>query len=159
MDSYWWEYILAVDICSDVIVMSCWKVCGYCEILMALMSQSLWHQWNLSLTVYLKLGLPLNVLQFCRNQVIVWSSDMSCFLCVFTRFLRGTCKITDCPFSHKVAKEKMPVCSFFLRGVCNRDNCPYLHVNVSKSAELCQDFAKGYCALGDRVRLTPTCWI
>jgi hypothetical protein len=57
------------------------------------------------------------------------------------------------PFSHKVAKEKMPTCSYFLRGVCNRDNCPYRHVNVSKTAEVCQDFVKGFCSLGEKVKL------
>jgi hypothetical protein len=61
--------------------------------------------------------------------------------------------VDDCPFSHKVAKEKMPTCSYFLRGVCNRDNCPYRHVNVSKTAEVCQDFVKGFCSLGEKVKL------
>ncbi|XP_071173295.1 uncharacterized protein [Mytilus edulis] len=69
---------------------------------------------------------------------------------VCTRFLRGTCKVDDCLFSHKVAKEKMPTCSYFLRGVCNRDDCPYLHVNVSKTAKVCQDFIKGFCHLGEK---------
>ena len=57
----------------------------------------------------------------------------------------------DCPFSHKVSKEKMPVCSYFLRGKCNRDDCPYLHVNVNRDAEICEDFVNGYCPLGDQV--------
>ncbi|XP_052061583.1 uncharacterized protein LOC127701640 isoform X2 [Mytilus californianus] len=78
---------------------------------------------------------------------------------VCTRFLRGTCKVDDCLFSHKVAKEKMPTCSYFLRGVCNRDNCPYLHVNVSKTAKVCQDFIKGFCHLGEKCtkKHTMTC--
>ncbi|XP_063441303.1 uncharacterized protein LOC134721926 isoform X2 [Mytilus trossulus] len=71
---------------------------------------------------------------------------------VCTRFLRGTCKVDDCLFSHKVAKEKMPTCSYFLRGVCNRDDCPYLHVNVSKTAKVCQDFIKGFCQLGEKCK-------
>ncbi|KAL3860040.1 hypothetical protein ACJMK2_010222, partial [Sinanodonta woodiana] len=71
---------------------------------------------------------------------------------VCTRFLRGTCKVTDCPFSHKISKEKMPVCSFFLRGICNRDDCPYQHVNVGKDAKLCQDFVNGYCPLGEKCK-------
>ncbi|KAK2193007.1 hypothetical protein NP493_18g02027 [Ridgeia piscesae] len=69
---------------------------------------------------------------------------------VCTRFLRGTCKVTDCQFSHKVAPEKMPVCRFFLRGVCHKDDCPYLHVNVNRDAQICPDFLRGYCPLGDK---------
>lgn len=71
---------------------------------------------------------------------------------VCTRFLRGTCKVTNCPFSHKVAPEKMPVCRFFLRGVCHKDNCPYLHVNVNRDAQVCPDFLRGYCPLGDKCK-------
>ena len=67
------------------------------------------------------------------------------------RFLRGTCKVTDCPFSHKVAKDKMPVCLHYLRGTCSRDNCPYRHVKMSKDAEICQDFLNGYCPQGEMV--------
>lgn len=69
---------------------------------------------------------------------------------VCTRFLRGTCKVKDCPFSHKVSKDKMPVCSYFLKGVCNRDSCPYLHVNVNKDAEICGEFLKGYCPRAEK---------
>uniref|UniRef100_A0A3Q0RDR4 Zinc finger CCCH domain-containing protein 3 n=1 Tax=Amphilophus citrinellus TaxID=61819 RepID=A0A3Q0RDR4_AMPCI len=67
-------------------------------------------------------------------------------------FLRGTCKQADgtCPFSHKVAKEKMPVCSYFLKGICNNNDCPYSHVYVSRKAEVCQDFVKGYCPEGEK---------
>ncbi|KAL1425720.1 hypothetical protein MTO96_018887 [Rhipicephalus appendiculatus] len=68
---------------------------------------------------------------------------------VCTRFLRGTCKVSDCPFSHKIAPEKMPVCSFFLKGRCTNDPCPYRHVKVSSKAAVCEDFAvRGYCADG-----------
>lgn len=67
------------------------------------------------------------------------------------RFLRGTCKVENCPFSHKVSKEKMPVCAFFLRGVCTRENCPYLHVKVSQGAEICKDFVNGFCPLAEKV--------
>ena len=56
----------------------------------------------------------------------------------------------DCPFSHQVAKEKMPVCSFFLRGVCIRDACPYLHIKVNTGAQVCSDFLTGYCQLADK---------
>lgn len=69
------------------------------------------------------------------------------------RFLRGTCKIEKCPYSHKVAKEKMPVCAFFLRGVCTREDCPYLHVKVNQGAELCEDFITGFCSLAEKVCL------
>lgn len=68
---------------------------------------------------------------------------------VCTRFLRGTCKVSDCPFSHKIAPEKMPVCSFFLKGCCTNDPCPYRHVKVNSRAAVCKDFAIcGYCAEG-----------
>ncbi|CAN7991831.1 unnamed protein product [Ixodes hexagonus] len=64
-------------------------------------------------------------------------------------FLRGTCKVSDCPFSHKVAPEKMPVCSFFLKGRCTSNPCPYRHVKVNAKAEVCRDFAvHGFCTEG-----------
>jgi hypothetical protein len=68
---------------------------------------------------------------------------------VCTRFLRGTCKVTDCPFSHHVAPDKMPTCRYFLRGICSHDNCPYRHVRVASNAGPCLDFARGFCHLGD----------
>ncbi|XP_051879549.1 zinc finger CCCH domain-containing protein 3 isoform X2 [Pristis pectinata] len=77
---------------------------------------------------------------------------------VCTRFLRGTCKKTDgtCPFSHKVSKDKMPVCSYYLKGICSSNNCPYSHVYVSRKAEVCQDFLKGYCPLGAKCKKKHT---
>ncbi|XP_051562268.1 zinc finger CCCH domain-containing protein 3-like [Myxocyprinus asiaticus] len=72
---------------------------------------------------------------------------------ICTRFLRGTCKQTDgtCSFSHKVVKEKMPVCSYFLKGICNNSSCPYSHVYVSRKAAVCKDFVRGYCPQGDKL--------
>ncbi|KAJ8389016.1 hypothetical protein AAFF_G00124130 [Aldrovandia affinis] len=77
---------------------------------------------------------------------------------VCTRFLRGTCKQTDgsCTFSHKVSKEKMPVCSYFLKGICNNGSCPYSHVYVSRSAAVCQDFIRGYCPKGEKCKQKHT---
>ncbi|KAM9848415.1 uncharacterized protein zc3h3 isoform 1-T1 [Aulostomus maculatus] len=76
---------------------------------------------------------------------------------VCTRFLRGTCKQAGtCPFSHKVAKEKMPVCSYFLKGICNNSDCPYSHVYVSRKAEVCEDFVKGYCPEGEKCKKKHT---
>ncbi|XP_037105224.1 zinc finger CCCH domain-containing protein 3 isoform X1 [Syngnathus acus] len=77
---------------------------------------------------------------------------------VCTRFLRGTCKQADgaCPFSHKVAKEKMPVCSYFLKGICNNSECPYSHVYVSHKAKVCEDFVKGYCPQGEKCKKKHT---
>ncbi|XP_078254520.1 zinc finger CCCH domain-containing protein 3 isoform X2 [Rhinoraja longicauda] len=74
------------------------------------------------------------------------------------RFLRGTCKQTDgtCPFSHKVSKDKMPVCSYYLKGICSNNNCPYSHVYVSRKAEVCKDFLKGYCPLGPKCKRKHT---
>ncbi|KAK7115498.1 hypothetical protein V1264_001353 [Littorina saxatilis] len=77
-------------------------------------------------------------------------------IAVCTRFLRGTCKVENCPFSHKVSKEKMPVCAFFLRGVCTRENCPYLHVKVSQGAEICKDFVNGFCPLAEKCQKMHT---
>ncbi|XP_052232675.1 uncharacterized protein LOC127845667 isoform X2 [Dreissena polymorpha] len=71
---------------------------------------------------------------------------------VCTRFLRGTCKIKGCRFSHKISKEKMPVCSYFLKGICSRDECPYSHVNVSRDAEICEEFVNGYCKEGEKCK-------
>jgi hypothetical protein len=68
---------------------------------------------------------------------------------VCTRFIRGTCKATDCPFSHQIAPEKMPVCYFFLEGRCRNDSCPYRHVNVNPEAKSCRAFQVGYCAKGN----------
>lgn len=64
--------------------------------------------------------------------------------------------MSDCPFSHKVAREKMPVCSYFLKGLCHREACPYLHVNVNKDAEVCSDFVKGFCPLGEKCKKKHT---
>ncbi|KAM9483340.1 zinc finger CCCH domain-containing protein 3 [Clarias gariepinus] len=79
-------------------------------------------------------------------------------IAVCTRFLRGTCKQTDgtCPFSHKVSKEKMPVCSYYLKGICNNSNCPYSHVYVSRKAAVCQDFIRGYCPQGEKCKKKHT---
>ncbi|XP_061681392.1 zinc finger CCCH domain-containing protein 3 isoform X2 [Syngnathoides biaculeatus] len=77
---------------------------------------------------------------------------------VCTRFLRGTCKQPDaaCPFSHKVVKEKMPVCSYFLKGICNNSSCPYSHVYVSHKAKVCEDFVKGFCPEGEKCKKKHT---
>uniref|UniRef100_A0A1A8GU59 Zinc finger CCCH domain-containing protein 3 n=1 Tax=Nothobranchius korthausae TaxID=1143690 RepID=A0A1A8GU59_9TELE len=77
---------------------------------------------------------------------------------VCTRFLRGTCRQADgtCPFSHKVAKEKMPVCLYFLKGICNNSECPYSHVYVSHKAEVCRDFVRGYCPEGEKCKKKHT---
>jgi len=90
---------------------------------------------------------------FCHIAAAVLSdSVVISLLCVIlSRFLRGTCKLTDCPFSHRVAPHMMPTCRYFLRGVCNRDDCPYRHVNVAIDAEICVNFARGYCSMADSV--------
>ncbi|XP_050396850.1 uncharacterized protein LOC126815320 isoform X2 [Patella vulgata] len=69
-------------------------------------------------------------------------------IAVCTRFLRGTCNITDCLFSHKASQEKMPVCSYFLKSRCMKDDCPYLHVKVNQDASICLAFINGYCPRG-----------
>ncbi|KAF6025456.1 ZC3H3 [Bugula neritina] len=76
---------------------------------------------------------------------------------VCTRYLRGTCTIENCSFSHEARKEKVPVCQHFLRGCCLRDNCPYLHVNVGKNAPICKSFAVfKYCHLGEKCKKLHT---
>lgn len=69
-------------------------------------------------------------------------------IAVCTRFLRGTCKIDGCPFSHIVDPGKMAICSFFLVGECHKDNCPYRHEKLKSDAVLCKDFVQGYCHNG-----------
>ncbi|KAG5849807.1 hypothetical protein ANANG_G00075620, partial [Anguilla anguilla] len=60
---------------------------------------------------------------------------------VCTRFLRGTCKQTDgsCPFSHKLSKEKMPVCSYFLRGIRS------LQLPLQRTPHPCQEGCPPIC--------------
>uniref|UniRef100_UPI00358FB6A8 zinc finger CCCH domain-containing protein 3 n=1 Tax=Myxine glutinosa TaxID=7769 RepID=UPI00358FB6A8 len=79
-------------------------------------------------------------------------------IAVCTRFIRGTCKKTDgsCQFSHKVTKEKMPVCRYYIRGMCNNSDCMYSHVKVSHKAGVCEDFVKGYCPLGAKCKKEHT---
>lgn len=69
----------------------------------------------------------------------------------FYRFLRGTCKINGCPFSHEVDPGKMAICSFFLVGQCDKEHCPYRHEKLSQNAVLCKDFVQGYCCNGKEV--------
>ncbi|KFM66627.1 Zinc finger CCCH domain-containing protein 3, partial [Stegodyphus mimosarum] len=69
-------------------------------------------------------------------------------IAVCTRFLRGTCKIDGCPFSHEICPGKMAICSFYLLGTCNKINCPYRHENLTPDAELCKAFVQGYCSEG-----------
>lgn len=67
------------------------------------------------------------------------------------RFLRGTCKVDGCPFSHEIAPGKMAVCSFFLVGACEKENCPYRHEELLPDAVLCKAFVQGYCPKGKEV--------
>ena len=66
-------------------------------------------------------------------------------------YLRGTCRVSGCPFSHAVSADKMPACRYFLRGMCRSDVCMYRHVNVGRDASICDDFVSGFCQLGDSV--------
>ncbi|ESO87815.1 hypothetical protein LOTGIDRAFT_127032, partial [Lottia gigantea] len=77
-------------------------------------------------------------------------------IAVCTRFLRGTCKVKDCLFSHQVSEDKMPVCSYFLKGRCDKDDCPYLHVKVSQNAAICLAFINGYCPNGKECKKLHT---
>lgn len=69
-------------------------------------------------------------------------------IAVCTRFLRGTCKISGCPFSHEISPGKMAICSFFLQGNCTNCNCPYQHTSIQPGTRLCKAFVKGYCNKG-----------
>lgn len=70
-------------------------------------------------------------------------------IAVCTRFLRGTCKNSRCPFSHEISPGKMAVCSFFLQGNCTNCDCPYRHTSISPDTRLCKAFVKGYCDKGN----------
>lgn len=74
---------------------------------------------------------------------------------IFYRFLRGRCPVSNCPFSHVIDPDKMPVCSHFVRASCTRDNCPYRHVRVNPNAPICPEFLQGHCTLGEEVL---KCW-
>ncbi|GFR13078.1 zinc finger CCCH domain-containing protein 3 [Trichonephila clavata] len=69
-------------------------------------------------------------------------------IAVCTRFLRGTCKTENCPFSHEICPGKMAICSFFLLGSCTKTDCPYRHETLSPDAKLCKAFVQGYCPKG-----------
>lgn len=68
---------------------------------------------------------------------------------VCTQFLKGTCKDTNCPLTHKAIPERMSDCLYFLQGLCTNEECPYRHVKVNAKASICEKFLKGYCADGD----------
>ena len=46
------------------------------------------------------------------------------------RFLRGTCKLDNCPYSHVISEEKMPLCSFYAKGmtilIYSRKMCSFI---------------------------------
>jgi hypothetical protein len=91
---------------------------------------------------------PSNPPGVCKNgDKCAFKHDPS-RVAVCTRFLRGACDDSSCPYSHSVSADRMPVCSHFLRGACTRENCPYLHVKVSKDAPVCPDFVSGSCPRG-----------
>ncbi|CAL1274306.1 unnamed protein product [Larinioides sclopetarius] len=72
-------------------------------------------------------------------------------IAVCTRFLRGTCKNENCPFSHEICPGKMAICSFFLLGSCTKIDCPYRHETLAPNAKLCKAFVQGYCPDGKQV--------
>lgn len=71
---------------------------------------------------------------------------------VCTRFLKGCCFTSPCPYSHNLTAEKVPQCLFFSKGLCVRDNCPYVHSKISDDAQICKDFSNGFCPLGSECR-------
>ncbi|XP_055933358.1 uncharacterized protein LOC129963204 [Argiope bruennichi] len=73
-------------------------------------------------------------------------------IAVCTRFLRGTCKTENCPFSHEICPGKMAICSFFLLGSCTKTDCPYRHETLSPNAKLCKAFVQGYCPDGKQCK-------
>ncbi|GBM02932.1 Zinc finger CCCH domain-containing protein 3 [Araneus ventricosus] len=73
-------------------------------------------------------------------------------IAVCTRFLRGTCKNENCPFSHEICPGKMAICSFFLLGSCTKIDCPYRHETLSPNAKLCKAFVQGYCPDGKQCK-------
>lgn len=85
----------------------------------------------------------------CKNKKCPYIHDPK-KIAVCRRMIQGTCKVSGCPFYHKLAKEKMPTCFYFLKGQCSRDNCIYPHVKVNKNAKACEDFLNGYCNRGEK---------
>lgn len=75
-----------------------------------------------------------------------------------TKWLAGRCKKGDdqCPLTHRVEPEKMPMCSYFLHGMCAEKNCPYLHVNADPTQPVCQAFLRGHCPRGLQCLLRHT---
>lgn len=66
-----------------------------------------------------------------------------------SRFLRGTCEVDNCPFSHRIDPDKTPTCAFFQRpSGCKRSNCPYVHARLPENAPVCLNYLRGYCQLG-----------
>ncbi|XP_022650377.1 uncharacterized protein LOC111245810 isoform X3 [Varroa destructor] len=69
---------------------------------------------------------------------------------ICTRFLKGTCKSTTCPFSHEVSADRMPLCSYFQRGQCTAQACPYRHTYFRKDVPYCLDFLQSFCMKGEK---------
>ncbi|ORX93742.1 hypothetical protein K493DRAFT_34613 [Basidiobolus meristosporus CBS 931.73] len=69
---------------------------------------------------------------------------------ICTKFLRGACeKPEECPFSHNITPERVPLCYHFQKGKCTNQDCPYLHVKVNPDAPVCKAFlTEGYCPNG-----------
>ncbi|OQR73477.1 hypothetical protein BIW11_01140 [Tropilaelaps mercedesae] len=69
---------------------------------------------------------------------------------ICTRFLKGTCKSSTCPFSHEVSADRMPLCSYFQRGQCTAQACPYRHSYFRKDVPYCFEFLHSFCTKGEQ---------
>lgn len=61
----------------------------------------------------------------------------------------SNCTATDCPYQHKIIRDKMPLCLYFYAGRCSKDNCPFLHVKLGMDVHVCDKFMAGHCDKGE----------
>lgn len=69
------------------------------------------------------------------------------------QFIKGNCRLVDCPLSHEPSEFNVALCHFFGKGHCKNEHCPFLH--ISPELELvCRLFAiGGYCFRGSQCKL------
>ncbi|KAL5262964.1 hypothetical protein ACHWQZ_G008392 [Mnemiopsis leidyi] len=58
------------------------------------------------------------------------------------------CQKLECPYQHKLIKEKMPLCLYFYANQCSKEDCPFLHVKLGTDVPVCEKFTAGHCDKG-----------
>lgn len=67
----------------------------------------------------------------------------------FVKQLLPNPRPTQCKRSHRLAADKMPLCSFFAKGSCHKDQCSFVHVKMNPMAPVCREFSfRFYCTKG-----------